>query len=355
MPFTNITKPTQGDATKKSLADVIIDDLNDLNTRLLAVGTIQGLKNASFETDSDSDGIPDSWTRTLYTGGSFTLDSTDQNHAAKAAKFTSPGGASNGGGYLDTTDFFEVSPLLWYRVEWLMKSSAAGVNNRVEMTFYDSAQASISTESLYNSSSNPTSWTPFSRRVRPPATARYAKLRLTGCHTSSTTAGSTWFDNVVIIARQFDESVEFTATGAWKAVYTGLVRITCIGGGGGGGSSSGSGGGGGGSARSVVSVTAGTVYTITVGTGGTANNGGNNTTANGVQGNGGGPGASGGGAGGTGGTGTGQETWTGDAGESGGPGSLLGGYARLDNGYPLYGKGGDTNTTGGNGWVKIEF
>jgi hypothetical protein len=351
-----ITKPTQGDATKKSLIDAIIDDLDDLNARLLAVGTISGLKNGSFESDSDSDGTPDSWTKTLYSSGSFTLDGSDQQHSAKSAKFTSPGGGGNGGGYLETTDFLEVSPLIIYTLNWEMKSSVAGVNNKVEVTYYTAAQASISTTALYDSSANPTAWTPKTADFRPSSTARFAKIRVTGCHTSSTTAGSTWFDNLWIAGAQFKykQKVTFTASGTWTCP-SGITqaRITSIGAGGGGGSTgSGGGGGGGGSARSATVVTPTTGYTVTIGAAGAINGAGGNSVCNGVTGNGGGAGASGG-SGGAGGSGTGDEVFAGTAGDAG-PGN--GGWAVIEGGPANEGVGGATNTAAPKGGkVIIEY
>jgi hypothetical protein len=341
------------------LADAIIADLNDLNSRLLALGTISGLKNGSFESDSDADGTPDSWTKTLYTGGSFTLDTSDQQHSATSAKFTSPGGGGNGGGYLDTSDFIEVSPLEIYSLQWEMKSSAAGVNNKVEVTYYTAAQASISTTALYDSSSNPTSWTPKTADFRPPSTARFIKIRVTGCHTSSTTAGSTWFDNLWLSQAQekFKRKVTFAASGSWTCP-SGITRarITSIGAGGGGGSTAGGGGGGGGGVgRSAVTVTPATVYTVTIGAAGAINGAGGNTTCNSIVGNGGSAGSSGG-AGGAGGSGTGDETFTGTTGDTFTAGTARGGWAVIEGGPANEGVGGDTATAAAKGGrVIIEY
>lgn len=359
MSFTNITKPTQGDASKKSLADAIIDDLNDLNNRVLAIGTITSVKNGSFESDSDSDGTPDSWTKTLYSGGSFTLDTSDQQHSATSAKFTSPGGGgSNGGGYLDTTDFLEVSPLVYYRLQWEMKSSAAGLSNKVEVTYYTAAQASISTTALYSSTSNPTSWTAKTAGFRPPSTARFIKLRFTGGHTSSSTAGSTWFDNVWLAIAQlpfgFQHRIVFTASGSWTPpTAVTVAQVTAIGAGGGGGSTAGGGGGGGGgTGRSITSVTPGSPVTVTIGAAGIVNGAGGNTVCNGVTGNGGAAGNSGG-AGGAGGSATADEVYTGTTGDAG-PG--VGGYSTFDGGPAQEGVGGDSNAAAAkDGKVIIEY
>src|SRR3954471_16624864 len=118
MPFTAITKPPQGRATWKSIIDAIIDNLTYLFNRQTADVS---LSNGSFETDADADGYPDNWTFTQYPSGSFLRDNTDQRHGQYAAKFTSPGGAGNGGGYLHSDDFIPCSPNRPVEVLWEMK------------------------------------------------------------------------------------------------------------------------------------------------------------------------------------------------------------------------------------------
>jgi len=79
-----------------------------------------------------------------------------------------------------------------------MKSSVADVRNLVEVVWYDDADAEISTTSAYDdSTTNPTSWTVKSYVATPVSTAVRAKLRLTGCHSSDATTGSTWFDGIL--------------------------------------------------------------------------------------------------------------------------------------------------------------
>lgn len=56
------------------------------------------LLNSEFA-DEDGDGIPDGWSVTLYTGGSFSLD-TDSVFGKYSVKFTKPAGTSYGGGHI---------------------------------------------------------------------------------------------------------------------------------------------------------------------------------------------------------------------------------------------------------------
>ncbi len=151
--------------------------------------------NGSFEDDTNSDGTPDEWDLTSYTGATNALVTDDQEHGLRSFKFSSVG---NGGGYLTTTSYFEVAPSTDLYINWVLKSSVAGVRNVVELLYYTSAQASLSTATLLDQSSNPTTRTKYERRVTPPATARFAKLRIYGCHSSDSTVGATWYDDIVV-------------------------------------------------------------------------------------------------------------------------------------------------------------
>lgn len=74
-------------------ADAVVytDDNVNLESSSSATGADNLILNNSFEDDADGDGIPDNWTRTLYTGGAFTVDTTTQSHGDTSAKFTSTG------------------------------------------------------------------------------------------------------------------------------------------------------------------------------------------------------------------------------------------------------------------------
>src|SRR5262245_3176518 len=197
MPWISLTKPAQGDATKKSFADGIVDDLNFLFNRLSAVNALT-VPNNSFEADNDADHLPDGSTRTPHTGGSFSLTGagladTECRHGRRAIKFVSPGGSGNGGGYIDTDDFLECTPLLPLVVSFLHKASAATMRNKVDILFFDASQISVSTVTVYSSITNPTSWSRFLVTAAVPATARYFKIRLIGGENTTTVAGSAYF------------------------------------------------------------------------------------------------------------------------------------------------------------------
>lgn len=292
MPFISLTKPVQGDPTKKSLADGIIDDLNYLYS-LAAGGGSLSIPNGSFEADVDADSLPDQWTRTLYAGGSFSLTGaglgdTECEHGRRAIKFVHPGGAGNGGGYIDTDNFIECTPLLPLVLNFLHRATAAGMRNKVDVLWFDSSQVSISTTSAYSSTANPTSWARIQCTAAPPATARYFKIRLIGGENTNTVAGSAYFDNIEARQIAFEYHLEFRVPGThrWTCpADRNMVLVECFGGGGGSGSSDlgngGGGGGGGGYCRKLYSVTPGNTYTITIGAGGAGGTGGGNGTAGG--------------------------------------------------------------------------
>lgn len=278
-----ITKPSIGDPTKKTLADAIIDALAAAEVDIAAIVGERLVTNGSFEVDSDSDGFPDQWTRTLYTGGAFALVSdtgtgANSAHGLKAIKFTHPGGGGNGGGQIQThaDTFIEVTPNRSYWLSWMNKNSVAGLTNSVEILGYDATETQLYTHQIYTATTVPTSWKLFRAHfdIADPL-VRYIKIRFKCGETSASTAGDVYIDNVQL-QQMTCQRVEFTAPGTfkWKAPDdVRVIELDLFGGGGGGGSSNGSGtggGGGGGGAHcyAQVAVTPGVSYDITIGAGG---------------------------------------------------------------------------------------
>jgi hypothetical protein len=344
-----ITAPAVGDPTKQTLIQSIIDALAAAEVDIAAIVGERLVTNGSFEVDSDSDGFPDQWTRTLYTGGAFALvDDTgtgaNSAHGLKAIQFTHPGGGGNGGGEIVThaDTYIEVAALRPYYVTWMNKNSVATVTNSVEVLEYDATETLLATTVIYSTTTGPTAWTHLNARFAcTNALTRYAKLKFKCGETSASTACVIYIDNVVMQTLPFKNEVIMRNSTAvtvggvienqfWRApagVY--LAEFIAIGAGGegsegGSGSNQGGGGGGGGAyARSILSVTPGTKYYPKIGTGG------NNGSASGEDGfdseitvgavtlvGGGGDGATNaGGVGGAGGTATGgQENVSGNAG-----------------------------------------
>jgi len=193
---------------------VVISDENDTDPPTNAVITVDNygagettqtsnevnlIPNGSFETDEDANNQPDNWDTVTYTGGTATLDTSDQIHGGKSMKFISTG---NGGGYITTSSFFEVSELQDIIFLADIKSSVADVRNLIQILWFDKDQTALGAASstLYDEATlNPTDWSTFRTSVLPPTDAKYAKLRLYGCHESDSTSGTTWYDNVRVL------------------------------------------------------------------------------------------------------------------------------------------------------------
>jgi hypothetical protein len=187
----------------------IKDNFDALNTSITSA--IEGVvPNGSFEIDSDSDGIPDNWTRYQYSGGTGAFDTSTPAHGAKAYKFTAT--TSSGGGSL-TSDYIPCSEHQTLTFRFIHKASVAGMRNIVRILWYTAAKAACATPStdLYDSTSNPTSWTEYIRGVVPPSTARYCKVVLYGGYPSATT-GTAYFDAISVEPKK-QECIVGHATG----------------------------------------------------------------------------------------------------------------------------------------------
>lgn len=193
-----------GKPEKQSLWQKVKDDFDYLYG---AVASASGAlpANGSFETDSDGDGIPDSWTRTLYPGGSGAFETTSPAHAAKAYKFVHPGGSGNGGGKL-VSEYIEVTELTGYNLSFIHWASVAGMRNKVQAAYYAKDKSSLSTTDIYNSTSNPTSATFYQYAFTPPANARYVKIVLIGGYTDTDVAGNIFFDGVLVSPESLPDS-----------------------------------------------------------------------------------------------------------------------------------------------------
>lgn len=194
---------------------IYTDDNVNLSASTSATGTGNLALNPSFESDTDADGLPDNWTRTLYSGGAFTLDTTDSYGGAQSAKFTSTG---TGGGYLTSESTFPVSPSVAYTIGWAMKGTA-DVRNTVDILWYkkdgSASGVSASTNVYDDSATNPTSWAEKWYQATSPSDAAFAAIRLTGCHSSDATSGTTRFDQVFftdfVHSRGLVSSLTFTS------------------------------------------------------------------------------------------------------------------------------------------------
>lgn len=177
--------------------------------------------NGSFETDTDSDGIPDNWTESAYAGGTVAIDSTTSTHGNESVKFTSTG---SGGGTLSTDEYYEVEAGKSVGVHFSIISADATTLNKVQVYWYNKSKVYLSTSDAYNDGvTNPTSWTRKYTNVTAPATAKYARIVITGVDPASATHSSTNFDNIELDTKFIGQ---VTATPAELNTMDGITAST---------------------------------------------------------------------------------------------------------------------------------
>lgn len=147
------------------------------------------LKNGGFE-----DGLT-SWTATAYTGGTVAINTANDLEGTQALGFTSASVANGGGDALSAE--VKVGGNMPYRCGVLLKASVAGVSFKLEIVWYNKALSQISATTLLDTASASTTAVLRSHIAVSPATARYARVRITGgVPGSGTSAGSIYVDNV---------------------------------------------------------------------------------------------------------------------------------------------------------------
>ena len=151
------------------------------------------IQNGSFETDTDSDDVPDGWVNDVNDPGSNNgLDTTESTSGGQSWRTQSAG---NGGGELVTENFFPVNDADDLRVNFDLRSTVAAVRNIVRVEWFDISQVSISNTDVYDSTANPLTFTSQNTLATPPSGARFAKIRIIGGETGGIIAGITYWDN----------------------------------------------------------------------------------------------------------------------------------------------------------------
>ena len=251
-----------------------------LNPAEIVPSTDSGLiLNGSFEIDENGDGIPDGFIASPSATSTSELDTTKSTDALTSFRFTS-NVVGNGGGELETEEFFVVNGVDDLSVNFDLECSVATVRNDVRLAWYDRNQALITEDIIYfNTATNPTTFTTITTTTAPPVNARYAKIRIQGSDQPGD-IGSSWYDRL----RAFYQTtlnrkvtmVRTTGGGTWtRPSGCTSIRIQGVGPGGGGAGSNGtdtigSGGGAGGYAVGVFDVQAISSFTLTGGVGGAA-------------------------------------------------------------------------------------
>ncbi|HQS59960.1 MAG: hypothetical protein B7Y56_03385 [Gallionellales bacterium 35-53-114] len=173
------------------VAGAVQDHNHDgVNSAPIPIGA-NSLRNGSFEGNSTA-----GWTLTPYTGGSLAASAAVYMHGIYSLAITSTILANGGGGAL-TDEYEEVTGGGAYTLKGSLKASIAGVSCKVEIIWYDDAQAQISAYSVYSSISTPTTQVDFDTTFFAPATAKYKRLNLVGgVPASGSAVGTIYFDGL---------------------------------------------------------------------------------------------------------------------------------------------------------------
>lgn len=159
------------------------------NSALIEVGP-NLLRNGSFEEDGAG------WTITDYSGGSHAFSTSTRHHGAKSLSFTSTSTA-NGGGDALSNEFMPIAGPAGQSWGAEISASVANVSSRISVVWYDAAQSQISEVNLYDTTNTPTTKTSLGGIIAPPATARFAKIRVKGGVPGAGSAtGTIFFDGV---------------------------------------------------------------------------------------------------------------------------------------------------------------
>jgi hypothetical protein len=193
IPSTDVDVDSPVDATLMSAIKGNLDYFNSL------IGTMDAMdvNNGSFEIDSDSDGIPDTWTRSLYSGGSSALITAPTGgHGAKSFQFTQPAGVSQGGGDL-TSDYIPIFRKTSIPLGFQCSTSNGTVIAKVIIKCYDAAKAAAGADQTIYTSSG-TESLDFQRIAFfiPNTGTHFIKIKLVGGEVGPNTSATVVFDNI---------------------------------------------------------------------------------------------------------------------------------------------------------------
>jgi hypothetical protein len=180
--------------------DVLICSFDNVGPYETAATSTAGkynlVSNGSFETNTGDNGTPEDWTLSI-TSGTIQIDQATQTHGLSCLEFND-GGSGAGSA---TSDFFPVEASSELRTRLSMKASTSTTGNKVQILWYDkdqNAASTASTDILDITASVPTSWTEYILVATAGSDVAYAKIRLLG----STTAGISYYDNIVVSQRE---------------------------------------------------------------------------------------------------------------------------------------------------------
>lgn len=254
MAFTSIpqTLITVGKAVTQRLLLYIKDNFDHFNTKISTLEA-SNVPNGSFEIDSDIDDRPDLWSVNFYSGGTgglspsevigtdglnytCTADHTAADaykpvtggswgtywsqkgssgtawtsgkkyksqvgaHGSRCFWFQHPGGAGNGGGYIES-DYIPTGLITQKIIVLGYRCSVAGIKVLCELRWYDQNKTYLSSTTAFNrSSDNVLNWGMVVIDGIPrPLGARFLKIRLTGGAPDVNQAGVVYFDSVELV------------------------------------------------------------------------------------------------------------------------------------------------------------
>lgn len=184
-----------GDFITADLMTQVKDNFDALNAKAVYSG---GLPNGSFEVDSDANGVPDSWTVSLYPGGSMAIStSVGVQHGEQCIAFTHPGGAGNGGGRI-YSDYMACDEHIVQIVKFDLQTNNGDLKCAAIMNYYDIDKVATTYVTLYESTDNSTLAKRHVRYALPPASSRFCKLQLIGGQDDKDTTGIAYFDGAEV-------------------------------------------------------------------------------------------------------------------------------------------------------------
>jgi hypothetical protein len=229
-------------AVKKPVTRALWNKVKDCLTYLYGVASgSTGIMppNGGMEIDSTGSGVPDHWTVNLYPGGSSGEETANPGQGKQSYKFVHPGGAGNGGGYMDS-DYCEVEAGITYAVAWQWYATAPGMNVGISILQFDNLHNSLATIALWSSTANPASWSKGVVAFTTSASVRYVKIRLIGGYTDTNVAGTVYFDDIQLTRQWYgyaeivDRSITTGKIGAGQVtayeIAAGTISQTNIGG-----------------------------------------------------------------------------------------------------------------------------
>lgn len=161
------------------------------NSEIIEIGS-NAIRNGSFETGTTG------WTMANYSGGSNAVQTSGASHGKKCWAATSTV-LANGGASAISGEFVSVSAGDVVNVAAKLHASVANISAKVQIIWYDSADAQVSTSDAISYTNTPTSATLVYGAAVAPATARSYKINLIGgVPATGSATGTVYFDGVFV-------------------------------------------------------------------------------------------------------------------------------------------------------------